>query len=470
MATVLLHITEEAQSRTETIKEDNYTCLIGRSSDCGIKLTHGRISRYHCLLEVSGGKVMIRDFGSLNGTYLNKELIGKRPKGMSAEEGKGQQYNVLEVKNGDVLTLANVCDIRVEIKKEQAKRKCLMCGKEITAAETHGLCSVCLAKIAKEFQLQDQKPAQDKKPVQDQKPAKLEKGDIIPGYEKLGSIGEGAMGTVYRVRQRSTGKVMALKTVRKELVKDKSAMDMFLRESGICQQLDHLHVAKQYDIGEYKGMPYILMAYYPNGTLRQYWLTVKNTGKKYAYAMILLRQILAGLHYLHNVEVTVELADGSKKKAKGLVHRDLKPDNIFVEMDGNMPVLKIADFGLAKAFQAAGMTGHTMTGAKMGTLAYMPRQQIINTKYAKPEVDIWAAVASIYDLLTDHYAKPFDNKTEPMKVILTKDATPIRNYDPKVPAEFAALVDKALKDKPSIPYQSAAVLYKEIGVIYDKLY
>ena len=186
--------------------------------------------------------------------------------------------------------------------------------------------------------------------------------------------------------------------------------------------------------------------------------------------MSFLMQILAGLDYLHNVKLTVELEDGSKKTVHGIVHRDLKPDNIFVELVNGSPVLKIADFGLSKAFEVAGMTGHTMTGAAMGTLVYMPRQQIKNFKYSKPEIDVWAAAASVYHLMTGFYAKPFEAGVEPMKVVLIKDAVPINKRDPKVPKVFAKIIDKALEDKTTLHYDTAKKLHQDAYAAYTQYY
>ena len=469
MADVTLHIVEQDASNRSFKVEDGSTVLVGRASDCNLKMTHPQISRFHCLLERRGDKVLIRDFGSKHGTFINGKLIGQRPAGMSAEEGKEQKFETQTLKNGDILQLGKVCKITVDIKQDKKEAvKCLMCGKPVTGSGS--LCSVCLAKIANEFDIPAKKP--EKKPEQPAKQTpKMMKGDIIPGYEKLDVIGEGGMGTVYKVRERSTGKVMALKTVRKQFASEKSSLKMFLREASLAQQLDNNHVAKQYATGEYDGMPYILMAYYPTGNLRNYWNSIDwKKYDKYRFGMSFLMQILAGLDYLHNVKLTVELEDGSKKTVHGIVHRDLKPDNIFVELVNGSPVLKIADFGLSKAFEVAGMTGHTMTGAAMGTLVYMPRQQIKNFKYSKPEIDVWAAAASVYHLMTGFYAKPFEAGVEPMKVVLIKDAVPINKRDPKVPKVFAKIIDKALEDKTTLHYDTAKKLHQDAYAAYTQYY
>jgi eukaryotic-like serine/threonine-protein kinase len=108
-------------------------------------------------------------------------------------------------------------------------------------------------------------------------------------------------------------------------------------------------------------------------------------------------------------------------------------------------VAKVADFGLAKAFELAGLSGFTETGMWGGTLEFMPHQQLINFKYAKPEVDVWAMAASLYYMLTDEYARDF----------VGDDAIPIRGRDPSIPEAVAQVIDRALVDDPAIVYKTA---------------
>ena len=110
------------------------------------------------------------------------------------------------------------------------------------------------------------------------------------------------------------------------------------------------------------------------------------------------RQALAGLAYAHG---------------RGVVHRDLKPHNLFLTEAGPARQVKVGDFGLAKAFDAAGLSGLTRTGRAAGTPSFVPRQQVIDFKNAKPEVDVWALAATLYALLTGRPPRDFPPGRDP---------------------------------------------------------
>ena len=158
----------------------------------------------------------------------------------------------------------------------------------------------------------------------------------------------------------------------------------------------------------------------------------------------------------------VKLADGGVGTGKGLVHRDLKPGNIFLTGSGKDRIAKIADVGVGKAFDTAGLSGHTVTGNVAGTPVFMPRQQIINFKYAKPDVDVWALAATYYNLLTGFYPRDFPKGEDLWLVVLKARPVPIRQRKSSIPEKLARVIDKALIDDPEIIFQSAAELKQAI--------
>ena len=295
----------------------------------------------------------------------------------------------------------------------------------------------------------------------------LQEGDIIPGYKYIKEIGKGGMGVVYLVEERKTNKQLALKTIKTDQELSVLSKDRFIREASVQEQLNHKNIAQIYSHGEYNGMLYILMEYYRYGTITNYYSSIKKNKNRYALMKDILIQILEGLDYLHNVNIHVDLKDGTTKQFKGIIHRDIKPENIFIDYDSQGQVIvKIADFGLAKAYEAAGLSGMSLTGQGFGTVVYMPRMQLIDTKHSKVEVDIWASVASIYTLLTSCYVKPFTKDKNPYIVCIQENPIPIKKRDLFFPLSFAKIIDKALYDNyEQLYYQNAKDLIKDLKQI-----
>ncbi|RCJ14555.1 hypothetical protein A6S26_10590 [Nostoc sp. ATCC 43529] len=125
-------------------------------------------------------------------------------------------------------------------------------------------------------------------------------------------------------------------------------------------------------------------------------------------------------------------------------------------------IIKIADYGLAKAFDQAGLSGQTMSGTHAGTPVFMPRQQVINFKYAKPEVDIWATAACLYFMLTGAFPRNFVG--DPFLAVLQTNAVPIRKRDASIPKKLAELIDLALVDQPEIHFKDAATFKQALSI------
>ena len=376
--------------------------------------------------------------------------------------------------DGDCLRFAEDTKIYIQILElsKVSNKKCELCGKSfVTSNQDDEFCVDCRKELSEEMHIMPERELEYESIVENvfsqEEPPKpvFMQGDIIPGYRLVKKLGEGGMGIVYLAEERASKKLFGVKMVRKELLTKSQFVDKFVRESKLHMQYDHRNVAKIYDVGEYNGAPYILMEYYSNGTLSQYYEKIKNSPLKYELTRQLFIQILTGLDYLHHAEVKVKLQDGSEKTFHGIVHRDLKPDNIFVSYDssGNV-VLKIADFGMAKSFEAAGLSGNTITGSWGGTMAFMPRQQIIDFKYCKPDVDIWAAAASIYYMMTKCPPKKLKLGVQAAAAIVNGSAIPIRNRDRKIPKEFAEIIDRALVDE-ELYYKNASDLIRDLEKI-----
>lgn len=291
----------------------------------------------------------------------------------------------------------------------------------------------------------------------------------VEGFDKIALLGKGGMGEVWKVRENKTGKLYALKTMLPQIAGDKKARDMFLREAKLTEFLNHENVVRTYKTGFSNNVYYILMDICEGGSVDD---LMKRYGGKLSLnlATFIILQALEGLEYVHNVPVQAEIVKrglfgGRREKlmdAKGLVHRDFKPGNIFLMDKSDHPVAKVADFGMAKAFQAAGFTTMSSEGMVKGTVPFMPRQQALDCRFAKPEVDVWAAAASYYYMLTGQFPKNFRQGVNMWQILVTESATPIRQRDPSVPERLAQVIDRALVERPVIGCNSAAALRYDI--------
>jgi len=494
-AKVTLQVLKGGLDRKRYEFHERTTCVIGRARDCNIRIPDDRsnraVSRYHCLLDISPPRISVRDFGSKNGTRINGEKIGQRALGVTAKEGREIDFPMRELENGDLVQIGGTV-FRV---KAGAPPRCLMCAAEILSGEKREarvrkglyLCPACRRK--EKTGLNDTARTRPAACVKCGKEiaagqAAIGHGDMICGdcrtdtsalnrfivtrarrnssfksslkdYEILEELGAGGMGAVSLAR-RGDGRLVALKTLAPHAAADPQMQKMFLREVENTRALDHPNIVRLFDYGYAGGMFFFTMEYCDGGNAAT--LMIERGGTlDVAEAAGVILQVLDGLEYAHNVEIpSVKLADGTFGAGKGLVHRDLKPHNILLQGSGAGQVVKIADFGLAKAFDMAGLSGHTAGGVVSGSPGFTSRVQALNYRFAKPAVDVWAAAASFYFMLTGVHPREFDGGKNPWKVITEKKPTPIRERDDTIPARLAEVIDRALIDDPAIPYQTAA--------------
>ncbi len=242
----------------------------------------------------------------------------------------------------------------------------------------------------------------------------LAPGTVIDGrYEVLARLGAGGFGEVYRVRHRVLEREMALKSLHPTLAVDEGIRRRFLREARVLIGLDHPHIVRLYDAGEWGDLLFMVMDFCAGQTLSaQIKERTRLSGVEAAGVMV---PILRALDHAHR---------------KGIVHRDLKPDNVMLVPDeGGRIDVKLLDFGVAKILEEAGMagdTGHTATGAAVGTLAYMSPEQV-QGQAIDGRTDVYAAGVVLYQMVTGK--RPFDG--ENASQLLTKIL-----LDP--PAPFAA--------------------------------
>lgn len=346
--------------------------------------------------------------------------------------------------------------------EKKKQKKCAQCGKTfIPKSSDQTLCPDCVNKRDEaEVILKALLEAMIGGAAQSAEPSPVE------GYEKVQRLGRGGMGEVWKVREKKTGKYFALKTMLPQMAVNEQAKTLFLREAKVSEQLDHKNVVRTYKSGCANGVFYILMDLCEGGSVDG--LMAKHGGKLcLEQATLITLQVLDGLEYVHNVKVDVDIKKGlfnstKEVEAYGLVHRDFKPGNIFLADNTDYPVAKVADFGMAKAFETAGMSKVTKDGSAMGTPQFMPRQQAVNFRYSEPDVDVWAAAASYYNMLTGQFPRDFTPGKNPCMVLMTGGIVPIRQRDPSIPPKLAAVIDRALQEVPEIGYKSAATFRRDI--------
>ena len=474
--------------------------VLGRKKNCAICVPAQTVSRYHCLIDIAPPKVMVRDFGSKNGTWLNGSVIGQRPVNMSPEEAQKSRFNEHEIHDGDTLQLGPDCELAFRI---EIPIVCETCGAELEQEETvlsadgKHICACCLAA---------QKEAELAKNAEEQRQALREQSELVQikieaspdyvvvgcrkcsvcgapipddpaspdiceeckkdplqlleclmnraregepdavelqGYELIESLGAGGMAQVWLVEETATGMRQALKLMLPKAASEQSKRNLFTRETDLLGQLDHPNIVRQYSSGGLGETFFILMEYCNGGTLSQ---QLKQHGRRMpvARATHIILQILDALAYAHSAAITVRAATGELLSVHGIVHRDLKPENILIQEIDGKAVYKIADFGLAKAFESAGLTGHTMTGRYCGTMLYMPRIQILDCRNCKPTVDLWAAMATYYEMMVGRPVREFSVYEDYAMTVLNRNPVPIRERDPNIPKKLADVIDKVL--------------------------
>jgi serine/threonine protein kinase len=290
----------------------------------------------------------------------------------------------------------------------------------------------------------------------------------VQGYTFLKELGRGGRGIVSLVRHEATGELVALKIMLPHLAVRPHDRELFLREIENCKALKHPNVVGLRDSGFAQSTLFFTMEYCDGGSVSD--LVQRRGGKlPIPEAGPIILQALEGLAYAHSAEVPrVQLADGTVGSGRGLVHRDLKPDNLFLSGSGASLVTKIGDYGFAKAYELAGLSGLTASGTAAGTPEFMPRRQLSKFKYAKPEVDVWAMAASLYYMLTGAFPRDFSRYSDRFSVVEHCDPIPIRQREASIPAKLAEVIDLALSEKPTIHFQTASEFKQALEIALGK--
>jgi serine/threonine protein kinase len=285
------------------------------------------------------------------------------------------------------------------------------------------------------------------RPLAARVPAPPVEGARLAGYDLGPVLGRGGMGVVHLATRRADGRGVALKLLLPQIVVEPAARDAFLREIEVTRSLRHPRIVELLDFG-YEGDCFFFAMEFCSGGSVLGRLREQQGRLQPPEALDVALQALEGLAFAHG---------------RGFVHRDVKPDNLLIADDGG---ILVTDFGLAKSFERAGLSGMTATGTVGGTPYFMPREQLVSFREARPASDVWSMGATLYHLLTGQHARRFEDGEDPLGVILRGGVVPIRERDPGLPAELCRVVDRAIADDPPARFPDAGSFREAlIGVL-----
>ena len=267
-----------------------------------------------------------------------------------------------------------------------------------------------------------------------------------PDYEILRELGRGGMGVVYLAQNRLMGRKEVLKVVSSHLLNRKGVLERFLREIRSAAQLNHRNIVTAYSATRVGESLVFSMQYVEGYDLAK--LVDKSGPLSVPQACNFMYQAALGLQHAHEY---------------AMVHRDIKPSNLMLARDGNKPVVKVLDFGLARVTSERAVDGGlTSEGQMLGTPHYVAPEQTVNAQKTDIRADIYSLGCTLYCLLTGH--PPFDAPSlyELLQAHHSMDAKPLNFIRPDVPVELAAVVAKMLAKEPERRYQTPAEVAKAL--------
>jgi eukaryotic-like serine/threonine-protein kinase len=266
-------------------------------------------------------------------------------------------------------------------------------------------------------------------------------GTVIDGrYEIMQCVGEGGMGVVYKARQKSIDRLVAIKMLSSTLAKDKSWVQRFYNEAKACSRLHHPNTIRMFDFGQTSdGQLFMAMEFLDGDSLRQ--VITRNAPMDPMRVLKILIQCCASLSEAHNL---------------GIIHRDMKADNIFlIDLPGSTDHVKVLDFGVAKLMMAEDFA--TQVGVVFGTPQYMSPEQGRGEPLT-PRSDLYGVGILAYEMLTG--SVPFSDGN-PMTVIQMHLQSPVPPLPPVVPGLVQTIVMRALEKDQKRRFASAAAMMEE---------
>ena len=270
-------------------------------------------------------------------------------------------------------------------------------------------------------------------------------GQIVSHYRVVGKLGVGGMGVVYEAEDERLPRRVALKFLSDDLAANADAARRLKREAQIISLLSHPHICTIYEIDEHEGRAFIAMERLEGMNLKLY----------------IARKTLETAEILDIALQVTEALDAAH--GKGIIHRDIKPGNIFV---GDNRQVKVLDFGLARLLPTGDQTegvmeGSTFPGRPLGTVNYMAPERILQMPL-DPRCDLFSLGVVIYEMATGRLPFTGASPSETVTNILEKDPTPLTTLSPERPAALGGVVNKLVAKRADERYPSARALAEDL--------
>jgi eukaryotic-like serine/threonine-protein kinase len=283
-------------------------------------------------------------------------------------------------------------------------------------------------------------------------------GQTISHYRILEQLGAGGMGVVYKAHDSRLDRALALKLLPENIAQQPQALERFHREARAASALNHPGICTIYDIGEQDGRAFIAMEFIDGETLRNHIHGKALPGEEVLTFGIQIAEALGAAH------------------AEGIIHRDIKPTNIFITKRGNAKVL---DFGLAKLVPKGIAGGDSDSGREpgestsivgiiSGTPSYMSPEQIRGDEL-DARTDIFSLGLVMYEMATGRQAFGGGTGGAIIEAVLTRSPVPVRNINPEIPASLEAIIDKALRKDRDQRYQSATDIVAALELLQREI-
>lgn len=269
-------------------------------------------------------------------------------------------------------------------------------------------------------------------------------GQAIPGYSILGKLGAGAMATVFKARQLSLDRLVAIKVLPRKFSSNPDFIDRFYAEGRAAAQLNHPNIVQAYDVGKAGEFHYFVMEYVEGATVYDQIVQKKRFSE--ADALDIVIQVAEALEHAH---------------AKGLIHRDVKPKNVMISKEG---VVKLADMGLARAISDR-EAAEAEAGKAFGTPYYISPEQVRGEVHVDQRADIYSLGATLYHMLTGRV--PFEGKdpSDVMRAHLKSPLTPPDHINPKLSAETSEVIEMMMAKRPEDRYQNVSDLLTDLKAV-----